>query len=410
MRAALYRNAKAVDRARGIPDFWGPWLDSASEPGPRQSAYARLVADSRARKTARERVEAICAAQLDATTLRRQALGVLGEVIDFDAYVWLLTDPVTGVGAAPLADVPCLPELPALIKAKYATPVNRWTSLQLRGSPVGLLHDEVGGDLARSWVWREVMSRYGIGDVASVVFADQCGCWAFLDLWRAAGREPFDSNDADFIASIAPSLTTALRNCQARTFVEPATPQRHGRGPVVLTLDDDLRITSRTAASQDWLDVLLPPQPDERGVPASVYNVAAQLLAVEADVDESPAWARAHLADGFWLTLRAARLASDGPAAPAAGPATIVVTIEEASATERLELFALAFCLSAREYELLGLLATGSDTRAMARQMSLSEHTVQDHLKSIFAKTGAHDRLTVLSRALGTRNSGVGSR
>ena len=34
----------------------------------------------------------------------------------------------------------------------------------------------------------------------------------------------------------------------------------------------------------------------------------------------------------------------------------------------------------------------------MARQMSLSEHTVQDHLKSIFTKTGAHDRVTVLLR------------
>ena len=47
--------------------------------------------------------------------------------------------------------------------------------------------------------------------------------------------------------------------------------------------------------------------------------------------------------------------------------------------------------------------ATGSDTRSMAREMSLSEHTIQDHLKSTFAKTGAHDRVTVLSRALGTR-------
>jgi DNA-binding NarL/FixJ family response regulator len=28
---------------------------------------------------------------------------------------------------------------------------------------------------------------------------------------------------------------------------------------------------------------------------------------------------------------------------------------------------------------------------------------VNDHLKSIFAKTGARDRITLLSRALGTR-------
>jgi len=85
-----------------------------------------------------------------------------------------------------------------------------------------------------------------------------------------------------------------------------------------------------------------------------------------------------------------------------------VVTIEEASAVERLELFGRVFGLSAREHQLLGLLATGGDTRAMAREMSLSEHTIQDHLKSIFAKTGARDRVTVLSRALGTRREAKG--
>ena len=359
--------------------------------------------------------------------LRLRVLDVLRGMVGFDAHVWLLTDPVTTVGAAPLAAVPCLPELPALIKAKYATPINRWTVLQRQASPAGRLHHAADGDLARSRVWREVMSRYGIGDVASAVFADQFGCWGFLDLWRNASRQPFNAADAEFIASVAAPLTTALRQCQARTFAGPAAPRPPGLEPVVLTLDDNLRITSRTAASQDWLDVLLPPEPDERAVPASVYNVAAQLLAAEAGVDDHPASTRVHLADGLWLTLRAARLGLDeaGPepapepgAAPEPGPgpgpgpapgqrsrdaATIVVTIEEASAAERLELFARACGLTVREQELLGLLATGSDTRAMARQMSLSEHTVQDHLKSIFAKTGARDRVTVLSHALGTR-------
>ena len=362
------------------------------------------MASTWARTRARERIAALGAAGLDDRDLRRQVLAILREVIDFGAYVWLLTDPVTAVGAAPLAEVPCITELPALIKAKYATPVNRWTALQLQPCPVGLLNDAVGGDLSRSRVWREVMSRYGVADVASAVFADQYGCWGFLDLWRDDAREPFAGTDAEFIVSLVPPLTSALRHCQARTFVEPATPHRYEAGPVVLTLDDDLRISSRTAASQAWLNVLLPPEPDERAIPASVYNVAAQLLAAENGVDDHPASARTHLAGGFWLTVRAARLSSDEkPGALAPRGASLVVTIEEASAAERLDLFSRSFGLTAREHELLGLLATGSDTRAMARQMSLSEHTIQDHLKSIFAKTGARDRVTVLSRALGTR-------
>lgn len=362
------------------------------------------MAGTWARARAGERIAALGAAGLDDRELRRQVLVVLREVINFSAYVWLLTDPVTAVGVAPLAEVPCVTELPALIKAKYATSVNRWTSLQLRASPAGLLNDVVDGELSRSRVWREVMSRYGIGDVASVVFADQYGCWGFLDLWREESREPFSAADAEFIASVAAPLTSGLRKCQARTFVEPATTHRRDAGPVVLTLDDNLRITSRTAASQAWLNVLLPPEPDERAIPASVYNVAAQLLAAEEGIDGHPASARTHLEGGFWLALRAARLSTEEqPGAPAGHGAAVVVTIEEASAAERLDLFSRSFAFTPRENELLGLLATGGDTRAMARQMTLSEHTIQDHLKSIFTKTGARDRVTVLSRALGTR-------
>jgi DNA-binding CsgD family transcriptional regulator len=359
------------------------------------------MAENWSRARARERIEAICAEFRDDRSLRLEVLAVLREVIGFDAYVWLLTDPVTTVGVAPLADVPGLPELPALIRAKYATPVNRWTALLQQNSPASTLSDAVAGDLSRSLIWREVLSRYGVTDVASAVFADQYGCWGFLDLWRSDASGRFSAADAGFLAAAAAPLATALRRCQAGTFVDPATPHRPDIGPVVLMLDDNLRIASRTAASRAWLDALLPPGPDQSAIPASVYNVAAQLLAAEEGVDMHPAFARTHLADGFWLALRAARLSSDQPLAGQG--ATIVVTIEEASASERLELFGRAFGLSAREDQLLGLLAVGCDTRSMARQMSLSEHTIQDHLKSVFTKTAAHDRVTVLSRALGTR-------
>jgi hypothetical protein len=178
------------------------------------------VAGNSSRARARGRIEAVCAEFLDDRSLRAQVLGLLREVIDFDAYVWLLTDPVTAVGVAPLADVPCLPELPALIRAKYATPVNRWTALRLQSSPSGTLSDAVGGDLSRSLMWRDVLSRYGTGDVASAVFADQFGCWGFLDLWRNQTRGPFSAADAGFIAAVAAPLATASRQCQARTFVD----------------------------------------------------------------------------------------------------------------------------------------------------------------------------------------------
>ncbi len=61
--------------------------------------------------------------------------------------------------------------------------------------------------------------------------------------------------------------------------------------------------------------------------------------------------------------------------------------IEPSSLAQRTELCVRAFGFSGREAELMTYLVAGSDTRTMARQMFLSKHIVQDHLKSIFAKT-----------------------
>jgi DNA-binding CsgD family transcriptional regulator len=105
-----------------------------------------------------------------------------------------------------------------------------------------------------------------------------------------------------------------------------------------------------------------------------------------------------HLANGRWMTLRAARMDT----AQAAEGRDVAVSIEPATASDRVSVFARPAGLSPRETELLHHLVAGADTRDIARQMFVSEHTVQDHLKSIFAKTAARNRRTLLARALGT--------
>lgn len=338
----------------------------------------------------------LCDSVGDAQTLRLELLAEFSRVIGFDAYVWLLTDPETSVGSSPLAESPCMQELPSLILLKYLTGVNRWTTLN---TPVALLARATDGDLMRSLLWRDLLVRYGVVDVASSVFADRFGCWGFLDLWRIDPAPGFSDADAAYLAGIAEPVTRALRRTQANTFLAPAKGEPQQRGPVVLLLSDHLEVLAETPATQDYLRVLVPPSEGQRSpVPASAYNVAAQLLAVEAEVDQNQPSARVHLSDGVWLTLRAARIGSVGSPPERA----IAVTIEETSPTDRAALFASAFGLSPREGELLRHLVAGSDTRDLAHQMSLSEHTVQDHLKSIFAKTSVHNRPTLLARALGT--------
>jgi DNA-binding CsgD family transcriptional regulator len=344
----------------------------------------------------RARVAAICASATDPRTLRLRLLDEIRAAVGFDAYAWLLTDPETSVGSAPLADVPCLPELPRLIALKYLTRINRWTTLH--GAPVALLQEATGGDPSRSLLWRDLLCRYGVSDVASLVFGDQFGCWGFLDLWRSGQPARFGEAEAAFLGDIAGPVTSALRRSQAAAFAAGRGLGGTRRpGPVVLLLSPALVVLRQTPETQEYLRILVPPAEGRPPIPASAYNVAAQLLAVEAGVDSNLPWARVPMPDGAWMTLRAARIGGTG----AVADSDIAVTIEETAPPDRMALFARAFGLSARESELLSHLGTGADTRELARRMFLSEHTVQDHLKSIFAKTSAHNRRTLLSRALG---------
>lgn len=341
-----------------------------------------------------DRVRALCEGNNDERTLRTALVEELRRQVGFDVYVWLLTDPETEVGSAPLANAPSPADLPRLIRTKYLTSTNRWTALDK--NPVATLPDATGADLERSRVWREVLASYGVGDVASVVFRDPHGCWGWLDLWRSRDAASFSDRERIYLTDITVAVTQALRRCQARTFdhVPPAAAERSG--PVVLILSPLLDVKAQTPETEAYLRALVPPDDDRQPIPAGAYNVAAQLLAVEEGVDHHQPSTRVHLAGGVWMTLRAARVdATDSP------DQAIAVTIEHASPAERRAIFTRSHGLSPRETALVDCLAQGADTRTIANELFLSGHTVQDHLKSIFAKTGAHNRRTLLIRIAG---------
>lgn len=343
---------------------------------------ARLTAD----------VERIAATGVDDRDVRTQILNAIRGRIPFDHYAFLLTDPTTTVGCSPVADVPDLAALPHLIRLKYLTTVNRWTRLPASGC--ASLQQAASGHLEESLLWREHLSALGILDVASVAFTDRFGWWGFLDLWRRDAC--FTVDEVAALADVRPAITFRLRRVQAAAFAATEVSS-HYRGPGALVLSPALTVRAQTAQTQDWLAALVPPQTGRSPVPASAYNVAAQVLAIEAGVDAHPAQARVHLGAGAWLTLRADRL--EGP--ERIEERDIVVTMEASSPTERREMFSRAHGLTGRETEVLRRLADGHDTRTVARSMSISELTVQDHLKAMFAKTFTSSRRELLAVSLG---------
>jgi DNA-binding CsgD family transcriptional regulator len=329
----------------------------------------------------------------DSRSLRLALIDELRGAIGFDAYAWLLTDPETEVGAGPLADVPCLPELPRLIRLRYATPVNRWTTLE---QPVGRLRAATDDHRERSLVWREVLVDYDVGDVGDdrlprpvrllgVPRALAHGNRGLLH--RGGGRASHARRRANH-GRAAEGTGQRLR---------PSSAPDARVGPVVLLLTADLAVRAQTPETEAYLRALVPPDGDRQPVPSGAFNVGAQLLAVEAGVDQHPPLARVHLAGGMWLTLRAGRIdASSG------ADSDITVTIETTTPTERIGLFSRASGLTSREAELLILVSAGADTREIADRMYLSQHTVQDHLKSIFAKTATRNRRALVARATGS--------
>ncbi|MDQ4051572.1 MAG: helix-turn-helix transcriptional regulator [Actinomycetota bacterium] len=331
-------------------------------------------------------VEDECRRPVSAKVLRERLVGRLRERVPFEAYVFPLTDPVTNVAAAPLAHAPMLPwpRLPEMIRWRYLTTVTRPNTMQ--GSPAGSLRTSTTSP-EDSLMWRHVQRELGIVDTAVVAFGDRYGSWGYLELWRTAAE--FTAEELALLTSMQTFVTAGLRAAVARTFVDPAD-QLLPVGPAVVVLAPDLSVRTRTEAAAQALLQLLPPDEPMAPIPAAAYNVGAALIAQEEGVPVGEPWSRVHLGGSRWVTVKASRLGED-----------IAVSIEPSSASERMDLFARSHGLSEREAEVLGLLGGGLDTREIAGALFLSEHTVNDHVKAMLAKTGARTRQVMLARVAG---------
>lgn len=322
-------------------------------------------------------LETVTRSQVHGRERRARIISALRRSVPFDAYAWLVTDPETGVGADPLAEVPDLSRLPELIRSKYLSRCNHWRSL---ASPVATWS---GCDPAEDDLWVALLTSLGVTDVASIALSDKHGTWSFIDLWRMGTT--FTDDEVRALTASTPALTLLSRGLAAEGFVERA--RRGPDGPAVLILDRSLVVLRTTPGTDEFLARLLPHE--GRPIPAAAYNVAAQLLAQEAG-DPSAARSRVHLGEGCWLTLEAAQFGPD-----------IAVTISRTTPEDRIDLFVRSHGLSQREARVLEQLATGHDTRTVAKTLYMADSTVQEHLKGIFAKTGVRSRAAVVARAVG---------
>lgn len=234
--------------------------------------------------------------------------------------------------------------------------------------------------------------NFGYGDELRTVFRDGDQVWGGMSIFRGSADRPFDADDTTFMASVSRSMALGMRTgLLARLMTTSPVPPR---GPAVLIVGADDTIRQLSDGAEERLEELTTSTELPTGVVAALVGAARRYAA---GITDQPPRCRMRGRNGMWLALHATTLSSrDGSVGD------VVVTIDEARPPEIVPLVVAAFDLTPRERDVTLMVLQGVETKEVAARLHLSSYTVQDHLKSIFAKTESHNRPALLSRALGT--------
>lgn len=346
------------------------------------------MASERDLSRCRERLDSLSRSSVDCDSLRLETIQYLRRTIGFDRWCWPLADPESLVTSSGLAEHNFGPSVPRSLQLEYSADAFAAKHLLARRArSVASIQAETRGDAARSPRWDEVLRPAGIGDVAVLACRDTQGCWGWIELYRDSADRDFDNGELELLESIGPAIGSALRR-HAMPRRDDAVASTAGP-PGTLVLDRDLRLVSWTPSARAWIDALPSAEMFARWgmLPSVVYPTA--VLARSEDVTEA-ARALVQAADGRWVTIEAAALEGEREG-------EVAVHLRSATPGETFELLCRVYALSPREREIVSLLVVGLDTRAIAKRLFISPHTVQDHLKSVFAKVGIHSRRELLA-------------
>lgn len=345
------------------------------------------MSTDRSRAACRERLERLSASTLDSESIRREAIAGLQRTVGFDRWCWPIADPETLLPGGGIADHDYGPGVPRSLELEYSGDDFAAKHIMARRvNPAASLSAETGRDLGRSTRWSEILRPAGIGDVAVVACRDPLGCWGWIEAYRDRADRPFDEQDLDLLASLGPSLGGALRRNALGVGRERAAVER---SPGVLVLDADLRLRSWTSAARLWVEALPAARLSEAwGILPTIIYPAATLARAGAGADRAHALLRG--VDGHWVMIEASPFEGEHDG-------EIAVTLRAPTPVEILRLLGRIYALTARELDLVRLLLAGLDTRSVGDRLHISVHTVQDHLKSVFEKTGIHSRRELLA-------------
>ena len=336
-------------------------------------------------RRARRELVGLAGARLDWVSLAQAIDEVLAGVVPFDRSCWHTVDPGTVLFTGSLnRNIGCSGTWLATYEY-LVDDVNKWWFLARSGRIAGATSLATHGDLSRSARHRS-REGLGIGDELRVSFVVGGTYWAAAGLLREATEPWFTEDDVRCLAALSEPIADGFR--RALLVAPSASADSPAEGPGVIVFDGDGSPESLSPGAEHWIGQMVEiPPPVTPAESKIVQAVAAR--ARTADPGQDPlqigARSRVRTRSGSWLLLYGTRLAGG------AGDRTAVI-IQPATPAAVAPLVTLAYGLSERESQVTRLCMQGLSTRQMAHSLALSPHTVQDHLKSIFTKTGVRSR------------------
>ncbi len=266
--------------------------------------------------------------------------------------------------------------------------VNKWHYLAESGRLAASLIEATHGNPLLSARVRS-SREWGLftGDELRVSFVVDGSYWGGAAFVRDPNEPSFDAEEVGLVASLSPLVAEGLR----RALLVPVDePRPRDDAPAVLLIDERGEVEATSAAAESLIARIIevPPisHPRESRI---VQAVAAR--ARRADPNEPPPRVRVRTSTGEWLLLYATRLSGERGT-------KIAVVIQPAGSRDTAPLVAQAYGLSERERQVTRLCLEGHSTGVIAEALHLSPYTVQDHLKSIFRKTGTKSRAELVAQ------------
>jgi DNA-binding CsgD family transcriptional regulator/GAF domain-containing protein len=335
-----------------------------------------------------EELERRCHAGLSTSELATEVLRRLRTVMTIDAAFLSSVDPTTLLFTSATQEEPLAGAARLFLDNEFGQEdVNKFTVLAAATEPVRSLDDATQRRRGNSARYRDIMAPLGLGDELRAALRVDSTTWGVLCLHREDGPAGFSAGDAKVLARVAPHIAQGLRRA---TLLEAASGDTELGQPGVVVLKEDLSIEAVTPAAERLISEITAGWPHADQLPPPIYAVARRLLAFD---EAAPPRLRLRTSTGRWLTLHAAHLNGDS--------SRIVVVVEPARGAEALPVMLLAHGLTSRESQIAQLVVRGYSTRQIVDQLHISRHTVQDHLKAVFDKTGVRSRRELVAQLLG---------